>query len=81
MPTSLVGSGMNLDLESAGGAEEGCFITLPLIGQRLCDPPCWLGLSFPVWNGEAAMKLRGSDTPRRVRQPPRKLLRCQGLLE
>ena len=76
MPTSSVGSGVNLDLGSARGAEEGGLHHVPLVGQWLCVSPCWLGLSFPIWNGEAAMKLGGSDRPGRVWRPPKELLRC-----
>lgn len=52
-------------------------MALPVIGQYLWDPSCWLGLSLPVWNEEAAVKFRGSDTPGRTLPPPRKLFRHQ----
>lgn len=44
---------MNLDLESSGGAEEGLGPHIAFNWAVVCDPSCWVGLSFPIWSEEA----------------------------
>lgn len=75
-----MGSGMNLDLETAEGAEEAGLHHVAFNSAAALCLALLAGHSVSPSGMGKLLKLGGSDPPRCVWQPLRELLRCGKLL-